>query len=455
MTETMLRALGAGATAAAYAALCLAIHARQRRLRTATAREAAALSADDSNEPPTLVLFASQTGQAETIAWQTARQLRAAGTSVRVMELNALDAATLGSASRALFVASTYGEGDAPDGASVFAERVMGSANTLALPSLRYAVLALGDRQYTNFCGFGRALDAWLHAAGAQRDFDPIEVDNSDPVALAAWQARWGDAVASDEAPAAAFAPWRLTTRVLLNTGSAGAPVFHLGLTPQTGTMPHWAPGDLAQIAVANDPARPRDYSIASLHTDGELHLLVRQEQHPDGTLGTASGLLTSTLTIGDTVALRLRPHRAFRLDGNEARPLILIGNGTGLAGLRAHLRARAAAGRTDNWLVFGERQAAHDFLYREEIEAWQADGVLQRLDMVFSRDQPERFYVQHRLLQSADALRAWLDNGAAIYVCGSLQGMASGVDAALRQIAGDTLWSDLSTSGRYRRDVY
>ncbi len=450
MTEAMLRMLGAGATAAAYAALCIAIHARQRRLRTATAREAAALSADDS-KPPTLVLFASQTGQAETIAWQTARQLRAAGTSVRVMELNTLDAATLGSASRALFVASTYGEGDAPDGASVFAERVMGSPP--ALPSLRYAVLALGDRQYTNFCGFGRALDAWLHAAGARRDFDPIEVDNSDPVALAAWQAQWGDAVASDAAPAAAFAPWRLTTRVLLNAGSAGAPVFLLGLTPQTGTMPHWASGDLVQIAVANDPARPRDYSIASLHTDGELQLLVRQEQHPDGTLGTASGLLTSTLTIGDTVALRLRPHRAFRLDGNEARPLILIG--TGLAGLRAHLRARAAAGRTDNWLVFGERQAAHDFLCREEIEAWQADGVLQRLDMVFSRDQPERFYVQHRLLQSAGALRAWLDNGAAIYVCGSLQGMASGVDAALRQIAGDAPWSDLSATGRYRRDVY
>ena len=219
--------------------------------------------------------------------------------------------------------------------------------------------------------------------------------------------------------------------------------------------MPHWASGDLVQIAVASDPTRPRDYSIASLHTDGELQLLVRQEQHPDGTLGTASGLLTSTLTVGDTVALRLRPHRAFRLDGNEARPMILIGNGTGLAGLRAHLRARAAAGRRDNWLVFGERQAAHDYLCREEIEAWQARGVLQRLDMVFSRDQPERFYVQHRLLQSADTLRAWLDNGAAIYVCGSLQGMASGVDAALRQIAGNALWSDLSATGRYRRDVY
>lgn len=455
MNEAAWRALGAGSTVAVYAALCAGIYLRQLRQKAATARDASALSSD-GDKPSTLVLFASQTGQAEAIAWQTARQLRAAGTSARVMELNALDAATLVTASRALFVASTYGEGDAPDGASLFAERVMGSPPPLG--SLRYAVLALGDRQYANFCGFGRALDTWLQAAGAVREFERIEVDNSDPVALAEWQTRWGDVADVEPGsgdPAVAFAQWRLTTHRLLNPGSAGAPVFHLGLVPQAGVMPHWASGDLAQIAVASDPTRPRDYSIASLHTDGELQLLVRQEQHPDGTLGSASGLLTSTLTVGDTVALRLRPHRGFRLDGNEARPLILVGNGTGLAGLRAHLRARAAAGRHDNWLVFGERQAANDFLHREEIETWQANGVLQRLDMVFSRDQPERVYVQHRLLQSADALLEWLHNGAAVYVCGSLQGMASGVDSALRQIAGEALLGEMLASGRYRRDVY
>ncbi|WP_062473047.1 sulfite reductase subunit alpha [Variovorax boronicumulans] len=454
MTETLWRALAASATVAAYAALCLRIYARQRQLHATAAREAAALSAGDGAQAsPTLVLFASQTGQAETIAWQTARRLRAAGTAVRVMALNALDSATLASARRALFVASTYGEGDAPDGASVFAERVMGAP--LALPSLRYAVLALGDRQYAHFCGFGRALDAWLHTAGAVRDFAPIEVDNSDPAALADWHARWGDAPeGGDDAPAS-FAPWRLTRRELLNAGSTGGPVFHLGLTPQAGALPHWASGDLVQVAIASDPARPRDYSIASLPADGELQLLVRQEQHPDGSMGAASGLLTSTLSVGDSVALRLRPHRGFRLEGNENRPLILIGNGTGLAGLRAHLRARAAAGLKDNWLVFGERESAHDFLCRQEIEAWQADGTLARLDMVFSRDQAERFYVQHRLLQVADTLQAWLQNGAAVYVCGSLQGMASGVDAALRQIAGDDLWAELSADGRYRRDVY
>lgn len=453
MNDIGWRALGAGSTVVAYAALCASVYVRERRRQAAAARDAASLS-DNSSEPPMLVLFASQTGQAEAIAWQTARQLSAAGTPARVMELNALDAPTLAAARRALFIASTYGEGDAPDGASVFAERLMDSPP--ALHALRYAVLALGDRQYANFCGFGRALDEWLLAAGATREFDRIEVDNSEPAALAAWQAQWGETpTAGVEDAASSFAQWRLVARDQLNPGSAGAPVFHLGLVPQAGALPHWASGDLAQVVVASDPARPRDYSISSVHADGELQLLVRQEQHPDGTLGAASGLLTSTLSVGDTVTLRLRPHRGFRLDGNETRPLILIGNGTGLAGLRAHLRARAAGRRHGNWLVFGERHAAHDFLYRDEIEAWRATGVLQRLDMVFSRDQAQRFYVQHRLLQSADALLQWLRDGAAIYVCGSLQGMASGVDAALRQVAGEALMSELAASGRYRRDVY
>lgn len=450
MNDFAWRALGAGSTVAAYAALCASIYLRERSRKAEAARDSAALSAG-SGKAPVLVLFASQTGQAEAVAWQTARQLSAANTPARVMELNALDRSTLAAAPRALFIASTYGEGDAPDGASAFAERVMNSSP--ALPSLNYAVLALGDRQYANFCGFGRALDEWLQAAGARREFDRIEVDNSDPAALAAWHAHWGDSPASE---GEGFAPWRLVSRVHLNPGSAGWPVFHLGLVPQAGgPLPYWASGDLAQVAVASDPKRPREYSIASVHADGELQLLVRQERHPDGMLGAASGLLTSTLGIGDTVGLRVRERRGFRLDGNEARPLILVGNGTGIAGLRAHLRARAAMGRHDNWLVFGERQAAHDFLYRKEIEAWQAGGTLKRLDMVFSRDQADRLYVQHQLLQSADTLLQWLHDGAAIYVCGSLQGMASGVDAALRQIAGEAQLIELAASGRYRRDVY
>ncbi|CAN7300799.1 MULTISPECIES: sulfite reductase subunit alpha [unclassified Variovorax] len=453
MTEATVRALAAGSTVCAYAGLCLAVYWRERRRNQVLARAAAALAGDGAEETA-LVLYASQTGQAEAIAWQTAGWLRAAGTPVRVMSLNEADTKTLRDASSALFIASTYGEGDAPDGASVFAEQVMGS--TADFSSLRYAVLALGDRQYASFCGFGRALDEWLHSAGATRTFERLEVDNTDPASLAVWRARCGgDAVAQAEDSSAKTMPWRLAARERLNAGSAGAPVYHLAFVAPAGTAAQWESGDVAQITIASDPGRPRDYSISSIQTDGELQLLVRQEQHPDGTLGAASGLLTSTLAIGDTVALRLRPHCNFRLEGNAQRPLILIGNGTGLAGLRSHLRARAAARQHDNWLVFGERNARHDFLYRAEIEAWNAAGVLRRLDMVFSRDQPDRPYVQHRLLQACEEVLSWIGRGAAVYVCGSLQGMASGVDAALRQIAGEALVRELTATGRYRRDVY
>jgi len=451
MTEPLVRALAAGLMLLAYAAMCLAIWRRERRRHAADARAARAL-AGDGQQPPVLVLFASQTGQAEAIAWQTGRALHAQGTPARVMSLNELDAPTLHAAQQALFVASTYGEGDAPDGASLFTETLMGTAQ--ALPALRYALLALGDRQYAHFCGFARALDGWLQSCGAVPLAPRIEVDNGDPAALAEWHAQWGGG-ALEATEDAAFAPWQLVSRTLLNAGSEGGPVFHLGLRPPAGVAMQWQSGDLAQIALADDPGRPRDYSIASLAADGELQLLVRQECHPDGTLGKASGLLTSTLALGDSVALRVRAHRNFRLDDNAGRPLILIGNGTGLAGLRSHLRARARAGQHDNWLLFGERHAAHDQLYRDELEAWQAEGVLQRLDRVFSRDQTERLYVQHRLLQASDAVQAWLARGAAVYVCGSLQGMAGGVDAALRQIAGDATVRELTASGRYRRDVY
>ena len=455
MTDSILRAIAASTTVLAYATLCFALYKRERKRLDAAARVSAALSEDGASQPA-LVLFASQTGQAEAIAWQTAGWLHKGGTPVRVMPLNDASLDTLREARRALFIASTYGEGDAPDSASVFAEHVMGAA-TPDLSSLRYTFLAMGDRQYANFCGFGRALDGWLQRAGARSEFERIEVDNGDVATLALWQARFGGDLGENPAEAATSAPlaWRLIARKLMNAGSAGAPIYSLAFTPPTGHTPVWASGDIAQISIAADPARPRDYSIASVQADGELQLLVRQEQHPDGTLGAASGLLTSTLSVGDTIALRIRPHRNFRLEQNEERPLILIGNGTGLAGLRGHLRARAAAGRHDNWLVFGERNAQHDFLCRDEIEAWRASGVLRRLDMVFSRDQAERVYVQHRLLQASEQLLDWIDRGAAIYVCGSLQGMASGVDAALRQLAGEALMRELTATGRYRRDVY
>jgi sulfite reductase (NADPH) flavoprotein alpha-component len=205
---------------------------------------------------------------------------------------------------------------------------------------------------------------------------------------------------------------------------------------------------------------QPREYSIASLPADGCVQLLVRQARRSDGTLGSASGWLLATARVGDVLDARLREHRGFRLGDNASRPLILIGNGTGIAGLRALIKARAAqpaSPRSDArcWLIFGERSAQHDAFYAADLDRWQRSGVLTHCDLVYSRDQPQRRYVQHRLAECRTELLKWIDAGAAIYVCGSLKGMASEVDAVLEQSLGRAQLDALTTAGRYRRDVY
>ena len=184
----------------------------------------------------------------------------------------------------------------------------------------------------------------------------------------------------------------------------------------------------------------------------------MRRQNRADGSPGLCSAWLTGELQAGQTLPVRLRANAGFHLGGNAVRPLILIGNGVGLAGLLAHLHAREAAGQHRNWLIFGERNAAHDWLCHEQIARWQASGHLPRVDTAFSRDSAPgapKTYVQTVLAREAATLRQWMDEGAALYVCGSLSGMAAGVDAVLRQTLGSERVDALLAERRYCRDVY
>lgn len=442
---------------ALYLLLCVFVTWRYRRRQRLQAEAAAQLLPAQDSAAPMLVLHASQTGQAEEIAWQTARALHVAGLPVRLAALGEITLDELRAAPNALFIVSTYGEGDAPDAAAPFWRAALDATPDLA--SLQYGLLALGDSSYEHYCGFGRALDGWLAQAGARPMFERIDVDRCDAAALEHWRQSLSHSTCTLDLPAweeARFEPWQLTRRVHLNPGSAGGGVFHVELAPPAGQpLPDWQAGDLVQVQLDSDASRPREYTIASLPDDGRVHLLVRQTQRDDGTLGLASGWLTAHAQLGGSVALRVRSHTSFRIGDNAARPLILIGNGTGLAGLHAHLKARASAGAPPAWLVYGERQSAHDAHYDSELQAWVAQGLLARLDRVYSRDQAERRHVQHRLAEQVDTLREWLARGAAIYVCGSLQGMAAAVDAVLREALGEAQVDRLIEQGRYRRDVY
>ncbi len=434
-----------------YVIFCLVPAGLQLRRRRAQARGNAEAGA------AWVVTYASQTGSAEELATHTAAVLRQAGQRVHLCALGQLDQALLAASPRILFVVSTYGEGDAPDDAAAFVAGVMPGAPQL--PQLTYALLALGDSSYSHYCGFGRALDRWLQSRGAQALAPRVEVDRGAAEAVRSWHRQLAGWLGMAEVAGWAAQPlsnWRLKARRLLNAGSAGAPVFHLELEPLDGGLPEWQAGDLVQLAPPDDAGHPRDYSIASLPADGGLELLVRLARRADGSEGAASGWLTQRLQPGDTVSLRLRRHANFRIDGNQRRPLILIGNGTGIAGLRAHLKARACErGRPASWLVFGERNAASDFLYENELLQWLNDGVLTRLDTAFSRDQAHKRYVQDCLRDAGALVREWVGQGAAIYVCGSLDGMAGGVEQTLVELLGRDGLDQLSRQGRYRRDVY
>jgi len=495
---------------------CVIFSGHRRKQRAALAWQS---STGNNAPHDILIAFASQTGFAEQLSLQTAQSLKDAGMQVRLCRLAQLDLAQLQAARRVLFVVSTTGAGDAPDSAAGFARKLMGQAaalhelhyGVLALGDRSYArycafghvldswlrhhgAQALFDMVKVDNGDTG-ALRHWQHHLGVLSGHTDM-ADWSKP----------------------GYARWTLQERRRLNRGSAGGAAFHLAFAPPPGVAMRWQAGDIAEIGPRNAPARiaallqalqvngdqavrqtddnaagmsslrevlasrvlphdlaeldalrgltaqalsaqlpalpHREYSIASLPQDGRLELLVRQTVLPDGSLGLGSGWLSAHLPEAGELDLRVRTNRSFHPPEHDC-PLILIGNGTGLAGLRSHMKARIALGRQRNWLLFGERSAQHDFFHRDEIDAWLAQGDLQRLDLAFSRDQAQRIYVQDRLRLAACELQQWVADGAAIYVCGSLEGMAGGVAQVLTAILGEAALEAMAEQGRYRRDVY
>jgi sulfite reductase (NADPH) flavoprotein alpha-component len=215
----------------------------------------------------------------------------------------------------------------------------------------------------------------------------------------------------------------------------------------------------------------PRLYSVASSlqAAPDEAHLLlgvVRYESHGRTRKGVASTFVAERLRSGDTLPVYVKPNKNFRLPDDPDRPLVMIGPGTGVAPFRAFLQERQAAGaKGRNWLFFGDRNFSHDFLYQLDWQAFLKDGVLSRIDVAFSRDQPEKIYVQHRMWQRREELYGWLEDGAHLYVCGDEKAMAKDVHATLVQIvaeqsggsseAAEAWLAGLRRERRYQRDIY
>ncbi|MGR2827184.1 hypothetical protein FY048_16995 [Acinetobacter sp. 1124_18A] len=480
---------------------------RKQKKLTQAARQSLAGQYIDPNAKPWLITYATQTGVAEQLAWSTATSLQEAHQPVQVKPVQQLTQSDLEQHEQVLFVISTYGTGDAPDLATSFAKKLL--KENLDLKHINYAVLALGSKEYPDtYCSFGHAVDVWLKSNGAHALFNTIEVDNANLSDIQNWNQALAKATKLDLHAVnleKVFDTWILQQRDLLNPNSLGQPAYNIELNAKHEAL--WQAGDIAEIQPGNSPERihdflqkhhilknakvdslqvsiekalwnkdltgeiepfanvdhlleqlptlpTREYSIGSIPSQQVLRLVVRQQYDEAGNLGLGSGWLTQHTQVNDEIALRIRTNESFHLI-DDNRPIICIGNGTGIAGLMSLLHTRTRHSYTENWLIFGERQRACDFFYASTIEAWQTTGMLKRLDLAFSRDQEQRVYVQDVIRQNAAELVSWIERGAILYVCGSIDGMASGVDQALVEILGDEQLDELRQQGRYRRDVY
>lgn len=216
---------------------------------------------------------------------------------------------------------------------------------------------------------------------------------------------------------------------------------------------------------------QPRLYSLASSPAayPGEAHLavaVVRYQSHGRTHKGVASSYLTERSSNADTVLVYRERNENFRLPANSAAPIIMVGTGTGIAPFRAFLQEREAAGGTGrSWLFFGDRRFRTDFLYQIEWQRLLKDGALSRMDVAFSRDQENKIYVQHRMLERAKEFYSWLEDGAVLYVCGDANHMAPDVHEVLLAIVAqegrmsreqaEEYVQHLQQEKRYQRDVY
>jgi sulfite reductase (NADPH) flavoprotein alpha-component len=221
----------------------------------------------------------------------------------------------------------------------------------------------------------------------------------------------------------------------------------------------------------ALDPLQPRVYSISSsLKSDpGRVSLTVdavRYEIDKRTRLGVCSTFLGGRSTPGDKIKVYVQKAQHFALPDDPAKPIIMIGPGTGIAPFRAFLHDRMAAkapGR--NWLFFGHQRSRCDFFYEDELVPMRSAGFLTRLTLAWSRDGKEKIYVQHRMREVGRDLWSWLNDGAHIYVCGDAQRMAKDVEAALIDVIAEhggcsppdavKFLADLKAKGRYQADVY
>ncbi|WP_282177832.1 assimilatory sulfite reductase (NADPH) flavoprotein subunit [Vibrio nereis] len=534
------------------------------------------------------IIFASQTGNAKGVAESLEQEAKAQGIDVALFDASDYKGKNLAKETHVIIVASTNGEGEAPDNAIELHEFLQ-SKKAPKLSNLKYGVIGLGDSSYEFFCQTGKDFDTYLSKLGATPFIDRVDCDVDYEAPASEWKAKALDKVKDDLAagPQAEVVqlpvgqasghsqynkqnPYTATllTSQKITGRDSGKDVRHVeidlegsGLTYQPGDALgvwfdnsselanailgkvglsgvesvdvdgesisiHSALVSKFEITASNpqlvtkfaelsgskklqklvddkDKLReyatntqvvdvlaekktklsaeeligllrrltPRLYSIASSQTevDEEVHLtvgLVEYDKDDEKRFGGASSFLTQRLEEGGEVKVFVENNNNFKLPQDDNTPIIMVGPGTGIAPFRSFIQERDnrdAEGK--NWLFFGDRTFTQDFLYQVEWQKYLKSGLLSRLDVAFSRDQVEKVYVQHRILENAAQVWQWIQEGAYIYVCGDATRMAKDVHDALVIVAeqegkmprddAEQFINDLRKAKRYQRDVY
>lgn len=244
-------------------------------------------------------------------------------------------------------------------------------------------------------------------------------------------------------------------------------PATRIGLLDLLKIYPVQHTAQFEEVLDLLEPITPRLYSISSspaLH-ENEIHLTVALEKFSTSQelhYGLCSDHLINQAT-GSVLKFYIHKNERFKLPA-ESADIIMIGPGTGIAPFRSFLAEREAQNASGkNWLFFGDQHFTSDFLYQTEIQDWHQTGLLTKVNLAFSRDQAEKIYVQHRMLEQAAELYAWISRGAVVYICGSRSPMGDDVEQALMQIAAEqggqlvpSAWlENLAESGHYLKDVY
>lgn len=246
-------------------------------------------------------------------------------------------------------------------------------------------------------------------------------------------------------------------------------PATKIGLLDLLRIYPLANNNQFDQLIEILEPIAPRLYSISSSPEahDGEIHVTVARDKftvNDEQKCGLCSDYLTA-LPQETNIEFYIHKNNQFRLPSDD-KDIIMIGPGTGIAPFRSFLAQRDATGATGrNWLFFGDQHFVSDFLYQTELQNWKETGTLTKINLAFSRDQQEKVYVQHKMLQHGQELYEWLANGASIYVCGAKEPMSVDVEDTLLQIIekfGNKTIEEaiqfveqLNEDGRYLKDVY